>query len=469
MIKSAKTVLVMVAAGALWPCAAAADLAERIDNILNRVSERKVRYGICIVRAADGQCLYTHNAGEPMVPASNMKLVTAAAALKYLGPNYEYQTLVGLSGQDLVVIGSGDPLLGDRPTDAKYARQADWVLSDIAEALKQRGITRIRNIIVDTRLFDNVRVHPSWPVAELNRPYACEVSALNYNSNCVRITAANIAGRVTLKLQPPTSYLKITNKVVATSKAPSTIGSYRSTWPNAITVYGRCNKEAGFDVAIERPPAFFAHLLAESLANAGIRADGVFVETALSTGRQFVVLRRYCTPITDLLVRCNKDSFGLAAESLFKTLATRTNPQPAGGSWQAGREKITDYLLGLGLSKSEFYIDDGSGLSTKNTLSANTITTVLLDLYRSECWQAYKNSLAVGGDDGTLGRQFRDSRYRGKILAKTGYIQSVKSLSGLCCTSEGEFVFSILANEAGGKTRGAINDIVEAIIDHHDR
>lgn len=80
----------------------------------------------------------------------------------------------------------------------------------------------------------------------------------------------------------------------------------------------------------------------------------------------------------------------------------------------------------------------------------------------------YKNSLAIGGIDGTIAKYFKENKYRGKIFGKTGYIEGVKSFSGVCTTKEGDYIFSILANNPNGQTREAINNIVKAIIDDAD-
>ena len=100
-----------------------ADLAKQIDGIISQSSQKKVQFSIHIVKADSGKTVYSHNAGKALSPASNMKIITTAAALKYLGPDYEYKTKVGLWGDTLVITGSGDPLLGDKITDAKYSRQ----------------------------------------------------------------------------------------------------------------------------------------------------------------------------------------------------------------------------------------------------------------------------------------------------------------------------------------------------------
>jgi len=446
---------------------AKADLANRVDGIIGQSSQQRVQFSIRIIKADSGETVYSHNARELMVPASNMKIIVSAAALKYLGPDYEYKTRVGLCGDTLVVIGSGNPLLGDEKTDAKYGRERGWIFEDIAAVLKRNGKEDIEDIIVDSSIFDDQRVHPSWPKEELNRWYACEVSGLNFNDNCIAITAKNIRGKVALVIEPQTSFIKLINKVIPISKGSSAVGTYRNREPNRLTVRGKCRNQAGpFDVAIERPAAFFGFLLAENLAKAGINTRGQFIEKTLDDDSNFKLLAEYTTSIADCLARCNKNSLGLAAEAMLKTIAADSNPDRKNGSWNKGRELIGEYLLGLGIDKSQYYIDDGSGLSRQNELSAYAVTTVLLNTYKSENWQLYRDSLAVGGEDGTIARYFKEEEYKGKILGKTGYISGVRALSGICSTAAGDYIFSILANNTNSKTRKAINDIAKAIFDN---
>jgi D-alanyl-D-alanine carboxypeptidase/D-alanyl-D-alanine-endopeptidase (penicillin-binding protein 4) len=461
-----RKLLILAGFALCFSSSARADLAGQIDGIIRESIQKRVHFSIHIIKADSGETVYDHDAKELMIPASNMKIITGAAALHYLGPDYVYKTRVGLSGNALVVIGSGDPLLGDEKTDAKYGREPGWIFKDTANALKTKGIGTIEGIIVDSSVFDNEPVHPSWPAEDLNRWYACEVSGLNYNDNCIQISAKNIDGRIAIFVEPQTAFVSLINKVVPTSIGKSAIGTYRNTNPNRLTVFGKCKNEVGpFDVAIERPAAYFGFLLYENLAESDIDVKGELVEKTLDDTNDFVPLIDFRTPLSDCLARCNKNSLGLAAEAMFKTIAAMSNPDKKNGSWKKGQELISQFLLGLGLDKSQFYIDDGSGLSRQNELTAYAITTVLSDIYNSRNWQLYKDTLAVGGVDGTIEKYFKEEKYKGKILGKTGSITSVKSFSGLCVTGQGDYIFSILANNVNGKTRTVINDIAQAIID----
>ncbi|MGD8501213.1 MAG: D-alanyl-D-alanine carboxypeptidase/D-alanyl-D-alanine-endopeptidase, partial [Phycisphaerales bacterium] len=361
------------------------------------------------------------------------------------------------------------PLLGDEKTDAKHGREPGWIFEDIAHLLKCRGIEAVEDIIVDSSVFDNERVHPSWPAKDLNKWYACEVSGLNFNDNCIKVSTKNIGGRVAVFVEPQTSFISLINKVVPISKGAGAVGTYRNQHPNRLTVFGKCKDEVGpFDVAIERPAAFFGFLLCENLAEAGINAEGQLIEKMLDDYSDFSLLVEYSTPIADCLARCNKNSLGLVAEALLKTIAAENSPGGKNGSWDRGRELISEFLSGLGLDKSQFYIDDGSGLSRQNELSAYAITTVLSDVYDGENWHLYRDSLAVGGVDGTIAKYFKEEKYKGKISGKTGYINGVRALSGVCNTAEGDYIFSILANNTNGQTRKTLHDIAKAIIDDAD-
>jgi len=461
-----KKLLIFVAFITCLSNIAKADLTKRINAVISQSSMKKVSFSIHVIRTRSGRTAYSHNAREPLVPASNMKIITSATALKFLGPNYKYKTTVGLCDNTLVVIGSGDPLLGDKNTDAKYNRKTGWIFEDITATLKRKRIKNINNIIIDSGIFDDQRVHPNWPKKELNKPYACEVSGLNFNGNCIDISAKKIGNRMAVYIEPKTTFIKFTNKVTQISKGTSTIGSYRKSRPNEIVIHGKCKSSIGpYAVAIERPAAFFGFLLAENLAKAGINTKGQLIEKAVADDCKVTILTEYSTPIADCLARCNKDSFGLAAEALVKTIAANSSITGTNGSWAVGRQIISQYLSGLGIDRSQFYIADGSGLSRQNELSAYTIATVLSDVYKGGNWPLYKASLAVGGVDGTVSSHFREQKYRGKIVGKTGYIAGVKSFSGVCTTDDGDYIFSIITNNANGKTRTAINNIAKAIID----
>jgi D-alanyl-D-alanine carboxypeptidase/D-alanyl-D-alanine-endopeptidase (penicillin-binding protein 4) len=444
-----------------------ANLAQRFNKALGSRQDADA-YAIRVIEPSSGTVIYSHNAHKPLIPASNMKLVTTAAALHYLGADFVYRTRVGWQDGALLVIGSGDPLLGDRITDERHGRESGWIFEEIAEALRDQGVTEVNDILVDTTIFDNQRVHPSWPDKDHNKWFACEVCGLNFNDNCIEVSANNLGDRVAVRLEPPTHFVQVVNNVEPATDGDSAIGANRTLQPNRIIVFGKCrNREGPFRVAIEQPAAFFGFCLAENLVRAGIAVRGRLVEKAVDGDAGFTPLVEFPTPLADCLRRANTDSLGLVAEALLKTIDAHSRPDRKDGGWTTGRELIGRFLTELGIPTEEFVIDDGSGLSRDNRLTTHALLTILLDLYDSPNWELFQDSLAVGGEDGTIDKYFNESRYRGKILAKTGYISGVRALSGVCLTDSGPYLFSILSNGPKGLSRDALNSIPKAIIDEY--
>jgi D-alanyl-D-alanine carboxypeptidase/D-alanyl-D-alanine-endopeptidase (penicillin-binding protein 4) len=412
-----------------------ARLAQRIQKVIP--ARAGADYSIHVVAPDSGAVLYSYNAKKPLIPASNMKLVTTAAALKYLGPRFEYRTSAGLCGATLVVRGS-------------------------------RGVREVNDVVVDTTVFDSQRVHPNWLSRDLNRWYACEVCGLNYNDNCIELTASNDGGTITIAIEPQTGFVEMTNNVQPTSGDDSAVGSYRTATPNKLIVFGKCrSREGPFKVAIEQPAAFFGCLLAEHLATVGIAVKGKVVENGPYPADPYQPLVEFTTPLADVLRRANTDSLGLAAEALLKTLDAWNNTNHKDGGWAGGRAVLTRYLSSLGVSADEYVIDDGSGLSRENRLTTNAIAKILLDVYRGGNWELFRDSLAVGGEEGTVGKYFNEPKYRGKILGKTGYISGVRAFSGVCQTDGGPYLFSVITNGPRGLTRDAINDVAKAVMDEY--
>ncbi|WP_146662589.1 D-alanyl-D-alanine carboxypeptidase/D-alanyl-D-alanine-endopeptidase [Anaerohalosphaera lusitana] len=438
----------------------------QITQILNRKHCSGVDFAIKIVDADSGGLLYEQNSEEPMTPASNMKLVTTAAALHYLGPEYEFRTRLCMAGSNVVVVGGGDPLLGDRELARSYDKDPDWVVDDMVKRIKERSIESVNDIILDSTFFDDNRVHPKWPVDQLNRSYAAEVSGLSYSNNCVRMTVSRKSSRVYINVDPVSNYLDLINQVKATSSGSSAAGAYRCNIPNKLYVKGRCRTSTGFDVAIERPALFFGAVLKKKLEEAGIDVRGSIYEKYCKRDPEIEIVAEYRTPLLDVLKRCNKDSLNMAAESLVKTISAENTTGKVNGEWEHGLVLIGRYLNSLGIDGSEFVLDDGCGLSRENRISTNAIVSVLENIRQRGRWNYFRQTLAVGGVDGTIRKYFRQAKYKGKIVGKTGYIRGVRAFSGVVETENGDFLFSILTEGGSSYVRRAINDISEVIVDN---
>lgn len=461
-MKRILVVILLLSVG--WAGPVQASLSGRINKIIQ--SNGKITFGVRIVNVRTGRAVYEHNARKPLIPASNMKIVTSAAALHFLGGDFEYSTKVGMIGNTLVVIGSGDPLLGDRSTDEALERPEGWLFDDVASILKQEKVERLDGMILDSTVFDDERVHPSWPAAQLNRDYSCEVCGINYNGNSVHMVVTRKGSRAVIDLEPQTSFVSIRNQVRVINSGTSGVGAYRNAnQPNVWSVRGKCRSKEGMTVAIEKPAAFLGYLLAEQLGKRGITCTGELVERAVVPDRNFRTLASYETSMAQCLKRCNTDSFNLAAECLAKTIAAQGNGG-RDGSWALAGERIGQYLQGLGVRSDEYVLADASGLSRENRLSARALSQVLHSVYTSPNWAMYKDTLAVGGVEGTIAKVFKETPYKGRVIGKTGWINNVRAFTGICQTDRGDYLFSILANGANG-IMTLVNGITKAVMDEY--
>jgi D-alanyl-D-alanine carboxypeptidase/D-alanyl-D-alanine-endopeptidase (penicillin-binding protein 4) len=440
-------------------------VSDTISQIISRPQQKTAQFSILAVRASDGKVLYSRNAEKLMIPASNMKLVSSTAALHYLGAEYQFQTRLAMLNNNLVVIGGGDPVLGDEQIDQRYGRKPGWVFEQILQILQERGITQIDDLIIDSFFFDQNRIHSSWPPDQLNQWYACELSGLNYNRNCVRITASRRGSSTALSMEPQNDYLTLVNQLRVVNQGSSAIGGYRNSIPNKLLIKGNLNQQAGFDVAIEQPAGLFANLLARRLKEAGISVRGQILQKYVQNDPSLTMIHTFSDSLWDVLDRCNKDSLGLAAECLIKTISAENTQGRINGEWPHGLTLVGRYLNSLGVDNTQFLLDDGSGLSRKNRLSCKVLVAVLQNIYQKPYSDRFMATLAEAGVDGTISKYFQQAPYRGNILGKTGYIAGVRAFSGICRTPNGDILFSILTEGGNSMTRQCINDITKSIFD----
>jgi D-alanyl-D-alanine carboxypeptidase/D-alanyl-D-alanine-endopeptidase (penicillin-binding protein 4) len=292
-----------------------------VDDLFNKHKQTRAVFSILAVDARSGRTIYQLNPNKPMIPASNMKLVTSSAAMHYLGAAYSFETKIGLLGNDLVIVGGGDPLLGDPKRDSYPCQAAEALMNKIIEVLQKAGISDIGDIIVDTSFFDSNRVHPSWPRDQLNQWYACEVSGLNFYDNCVHIDTTRKGNRAVLTMTPANSYIHLVDQLKLISKGSSAVGAYRNSTPNKLLIKGKLNQKAGFDVAIENPAGLFASVLNDKLKASGISVKGQLLQKYVKrdSGIRYLVI--FKTPIADVLKRCNTDSL----DAIRTVLALRRN------------------------------------------------------------------------------------------------------------------------------------------------
>lgn len=450
------------------------ELQYQFDALRQRTELGAATMSAIAIDADSGQVLWSHRANQALIPASNMKLLTSGAALMVLGPEFSFETKLLDAGGRLVLVGSGDPSLGDPAVLGRGATPMTLqdLLGGMVKAVQDRGITQIDELVVDDRVFDRAYAHPTWPADQLNRSYCAEVGGVNLHANVLSIflqPGPGGRGLPSVKIQPEAPWVQIDNLARTVTTGRQTVWVARPTAENRFQIRGDVlNKGAEpVDVAFHEPPLLAGRVIAHELGKAGIRIgktggpagiDAVRLigeDERAAAGQPVVVVR---TSIADVLRQCNTDSHNLYAEALLKRVAFDVNQEP--GSWESGAAVLRMLLsekLGPDAASST-QVADGSGMSRENRVSAGTLASWLRAVERDEKIRgAMLHSLATPGS-GTLRTRFKDIKLSNDVYAKSGYLNGVRSLSGYLISPNGQTViYAMILNDvpAGAPTQNA--------------
>lgn len=417
--------------------------------------------------------LFAANADKPLIPASNMKLITTSAALNVLGPDFKFRTLLLQRGRDLVLIGDGDPSIGDASVLRKLGWTTTSVFENWARELKKAGFASFDHLIVDDSIFDEQFVHPRWPEDQLRASYCAQVAGLTLNGGCIEFQVSAPAGRAaSFTTDPPTQYVSVTNTCVGGERNAVVLN--RTDGANRIALGGTC-PSGGSSIAlitVHDPAMYAATVLAETFSANGVRIAGPVLRDrtlrlAIARDGEARLLAVHETALLQVITLTNKESKNPYAEALRKRSGAAVSGES--GSWANGAVAAGAFLKRMGVPESEFHLDDGCGLSRENRVSADALVRVLQFNFASACRDDFLASLPVGGEDGTLDERFKGA-LRGRVFAKTGYISGVSALSGYLKARDGKwYAFSILMNGIPAGSNWRAKQIQEQIVAAIDR
>jgi D-alanyl-D-alanine carboxypeptidase/D-alanyl-D-alanine-endopeptidase (penicillin-binding protein 4) len=427
-------------------------------------------WAVVVRSLGTGELLYERNPDKLMVPASNMKIVTLAAAARVIGWDTRFVTTIETAAPvegdtlrgDLYVRGGGDPTINTR-NGRGAAVFADW-----AAALQAAGIRRIDGrIIGDDNLFDDEGVGAGWAWDYLEADYAAPVGALQYNEDvaALMVLPGRVPGDAAVVSLAAGSGLRLVNKALTSAAGtPETIQFRRRLDAAVLEVTGtvplppaeplpanQAVRTAARNVAVVNPTAYFVQSLKHALVARGVDVTGEAVDIddlppATPEPALRVLARTESQPLRDIAAVMMKVSQNLYAETLFKAAGRAVK---GAGTADAGRAAVLETLRDWKLDESALVMFDGSGLSRYDYVSANLIAGLLGRLYAEpQHRDAFMASLAIAGKDGTVTNRMKRTRAEGNARVKTGSISNMRSLSGYVNTRDGEpVVFSILAND----------------------
>ena len=412
--------------------------------------------------AAPPRVLYERNARSLVMPASNMKIVTMAAAAELLGWDHRFETTLAIEGDvrdgvlhgDVHVIGGGDPSISPSRSGQVEAFDA-WI-----DALRDAGINRIAGrIIGNDDIFDDQSFGEGWAWDNLPYGYAAQVSGLQFSENIavLRVTPGAAEGDPATITAEPQGHGLVIEAAVTTGPAASRPWIALARAPGSTTLKVTGNVPAGAapmlrTAAVLNPTQFFVEAFRLALVDAGIAVDGeavdsdaIDLDTTASAERRVVAVHR-SAPLSELAAYFMKASQNLYGETFLKAIGRATSRRQ--GSIASGRAAISKLLASWGIEPGTYVIADGSGLSRYNELSAALVTTVLRKMIEDERHRGwFMAALPVAGYDGTLDERMTDTELQRAVQAKTGTISNARALSGVLTAPSGErFLFSIIAN-----------------------
>lgn len=429
-----------------------AEFRHKIKLHLDHPCLRAGNFGIKIVSLDNREIIYQHQSDSAFIPASNLKLITTAAALKFLGPDYRFVTQLRGSGEvkdgvlsgDLYLKGSGDP---------KLVTEQMWLLANELKNLPLRKVDG--DLVADDSYFDGVRWVKTWNKNHGAQAYHAPLGALSFNFNTVKVMVAPGAApgdKPIVVVDPDMEYIHVDNQATtlpAGRRNRLIVNRLARDGFNEIVVTGGIpfkGSRKRFYLSITNPALFTALTFKSFLAKAGIEFKGN-VRMGKAPEDAALLVRHDSEPLALILRGLNKFSNNFVAEQLTKTLAADQFGPP--GTTENGVKIIESYMKSLGYSPPRFTLVDGSGLSRQNRLSPDQIVSVLRAVYKDlSVYPELIASLAVMGLDGSVQDRMNGNPAARRARVKTGTLNSVSAISGYFQSQGGEkFVFSIMMND----------------------
>ena len=455
-----------------------ARLAQSIDALLNEDTYENAIWGVQIIDLDSGETLYERNARKSLMPASNVKLYTTAAALDLLGPSFRYETPIYTDGPmvqgvlkgNLIVRGSGDPSIGGRYDEGDPTQ----ALRAIANTLKNGGLQRIEgDIIGDDDLFDDLPLGLGWSWDDEPYYFSAEINALSFYDNSVQfILEGQRPGMpASVRWNPfNTSYIDVNNQTITLHPDSSRDNEYvRLRNFNTVDVLTQipANRIDTTYISVSNPAAYFSHTLRTVLIQEGISVKGRAIDIDELSIKPRYDQRRYrqrtvytSPPLDQIIEVLNKESQNLYAELLIRTLGVHNPPlnnDPDLTSAEKGIEAAMASFARAKIDTSRIQLVDGSGLSRMNYVTPEMTAQLLTYMWNhpyATVRQAFYNSLPVGGVDGTLEDRMRSGASYRNVRAKTGTLTGASSLSGYVTSKTGStLLFVLMCNNYTVKTK----------------
>lgn len=431
---------------------------EQLRAALASPALAQANVGFLALRLRDSAVLGAQNADRLLIPASNVKLVTTAAALDILGPAYRFETAIygnpDSAGHvaELHIRGNGDPWL---------VPERLWYL---ANRIYYAGVREVRDIVIDDSYFDNTRDANGAEQDRSSYAYMAPIGAVSvgFNSVLVHVAPGVAAGAAaSVLVEPRQNHVRVENRVTTIERGRTKIDvSLDSDGPRSVArVRGQIalgEEPRGFWRHIDNPPLFAGEALRAMLVEIGVRVNGK-VRGGATPENMPTLVTFPSPPLSEILARINQYSNNFMAEQLARAVGAKMYGAPA--TWEKARDAVGAFLQrAIHLEPSAYAYENGSGLHDVNRFSARQFVDLLTYMQREPYSSPeYMASLAIAGATGTLSSRMQDSEALGLLRAKTGTLATASTLSGYVRASDGDtLAFALLVNDF----KGPLSDVL---------
>ena len=451
----------------------AAQVQEAIESIISDPAVENAVIGIYAI-SGNGRMLADINAKTMMVPASNMKLISTGTAIHKLGPDYRFETAIGHDGAiedgvlkgNLYIIGGGDPTLGSKDS---IAVSLDKVFAQWESMVRKAGIKKIEGrIIGDGRSFDGMMEEPTWLWNDIGTYYGAGTSGLMFyeNMQSFNVAAGDSVG-APVKISPsypdaPWMEFRY-NCTTGENGTGDQLFMYTSDLAPVAEIRGTFGLDRGkkrLDCSNKFPEYTCAYYFAEYLKKKGIQctegAGDYKLDSDWNANGEVNILGKTYSPTLDRIIfETNHASNNLYAETLLRGLSREMT---GSACYDSAYVALGDIFKELGVALKGADIQDGSGLSRQNYVSAEFFCRFLEGMMSSPHFDAYAASLPSPGGNGTLSYNMKSypASVRERILVKSGSMNGVRCYSGYIIPTEGCkddcIIFSILVNNCTAPT-----------------
>ncbi len=441
------------------PLRAESIFSNTIEGILANSCLRKKKFGIKIHSLERDETLYSIRSDRLYAPASNVKVLTTAVALKRLGSQYQFKTnlyaaspmIGGVLKNDLYIKGFGDPSL---------VSEQMWLLVNELKALTLNKVDG--DIVADSSFFDNSLRIKTWEKAGVEA-YNAPLSALSFNFNTVAVhvfPGEKLGDSPRVVVDPDIDFIQVGNRAKTVSKSQRSrliVNRVDRGDFNKINISGVISSNhprETYYLNITKPAYYAAKVFKEFLRRAGIEVTGKVRIGSIPEG-VYELSTHTSMPLSLILRGLNKFSNNFVAEQILKTVGAEIYGQP--GTTEKGLRAMNEYMQELQYKPEGYSILDGSGLSRGNRLSPDQIVSIFQDMYSDfGNYPEFISALGVMGQDGNVIKRMNGENGAERARVKTGTLNFVSTLSGYFQSSDGErFAFSILMNDLKCSNRQA--------------